>query len=69
MFSGCWRAWGYNVYIIIVGAGEIGTPLVELATQFGNEVVAIEKSDENTPSAPNRLGVRHRRDRDTDPFD
>jgi Trk K+ transport system NAD-binding subunit len=57
------------MYIIIVGAGEIGTALVGLATQFGNEVVAIEKSDENTPSAPNRLGVRHRRDRDTDPFD
>ncbi|WP_440007948.1 potassium channel family protein [Halomicrococcus sp. SG-WS-1] len=30
------------MYIIIVGAGEIGTPLIEMATRQGNEVVVIE---------------------------
>jgi len=33
------------MYIIIVGAGDIGTPLIELATGSGHEVVVIE-SDE-----------------------
>jgi trk system potassium uptake protein TrkA len=31
------------MYIIIVGAGDIGTPLIEIATGSGNEVVVIEK--------------------------
>jgi trk system potassium uptake protein TrkA len=31
------------MYIIIVGAGDIGTPLIEIATDTGNEVVVIEK--------------------------
>ena len=31
------------MYIIIVGAGDIGTPLIEIATRSGNEVVVIEK--------------------------
>lgn len=30
------------MYIIIVGAGEIGTPLIEMATDKGHEVVVIE---------------------------
>lgn len=34
------------MYIIIVGAGDIGTPLVEIATREGNEVVVIESNDE-----------------------
>ena len=38
------------MYIIIVGAGDIGTPLIDIATRSGNEVVVIErdtrKSDE-----------------------
>jgi trk system potassium uptake protein TrkA len=31
------------VYIIIVGAGDIGTPLIDIATESGNEVVVIEQ--------------------------
>lgn len=31
------------MYIIIVGAGDIGSPLIDIATRSGNEVVAIEK--------------------------
>ncbi|WP_128906663.1 potassium channel family protein [Halorubrum amylolyticum] len=31
------------MYIIIVGAGDIGTPLIDIATRAGNEVVVIEK--------------------------
>jgi trk system potassium uptake protein TrkA len=30
------------MYIIIVGAGQIGTPLIELATGEGNEIVVVE---------------------------
>jgi len=31
------------VYLIIVGAGDIGTPLIEIAARAGNEVVVIER--------------------------
>ncbi|WP_262181017.1 potassium channel family protein [Haloarcula laminariae] len=31
------------MYIVIVGAGDIGTPLIEIATAGGNEVVVIER--------------------------
>jgi len=31
------------MYIVIVGAGDIGTPLVQIATAGGNEVVVIER--------------------------
>lgn len=31
------------MYIVIIGAGAIGTPLIEIATGTGNEVVVIEK--------------------------
>ncbi|GGM49059.1 potassium channel family protein [Haloarcula argentinensis] len=31
------------MYIIIVGAGDIGSPLINIATRTGNEVVVIEK--------------------------
>ncbi|MFC6718861.1 potassium channel family protein [Natrialbaceae archaeon GCM10025810] len=34
------------MYIIIVGAGDIGTPLVDIATRSGNEVVVIERDEE-----------------------
>ena len=34
------------MYIIIVGAGDIGTPLIEIATRSGNEVVVIERDEE-----------------------
>ena len=36
------------MYIIIVGAGDIGTPLIDIATRSGNEVVVIER---DTPKA------------------
>ncbi|PSP88998.1 TrkA family potassium uptake protein [Halobacteriales archaeon QS_4_69_34] len=32
------------MYIIIVGAGDIGTPLIDTATRSGNEVVVIERN-------------------------
>jgi len=32
------------MYIIIVGAGNIGTPLTDIATRAGNEVVVIERN-------------------------
>ncbi|MFB6126555.1 MAG: TrkA family potassium uptake protein [Halolamina sp.] len=31
------------MYIIIVGAGDIGSPLIDIATRSGNEVVVIER--------------------------
>jgi len=33
------------MYIVIVGAGDIGTPLIDIATRSGNEVVVIERDD------------------------
>ena len=33
------------MYIVIVGAGNIGSPLIEIATAGGNEVVVIEKDE------------------------
>lgn len=32
------------MYIIIIGAGDIGTPLIDIATKAGNEVVVIERN-------------------------
>ena len=34
------------MYVIIVGAGDIGRPLIDVATRSGNEVVVIERDDE-----------------------
>jgi len=34
------------MYIIIVGAGDIGRPLIDIATRSGNEVVVIENDSE-----------------------
>lgn len=34
------------MYIIIVGAGEIGAPLIGIATRTGNEVVVVEQNEE-----------------------
>ena len=39
------------MYLIIVGAGEIGTPLIEMATKQGNEVVVIEHDRERADRA------------------
>ena len=33
------------MYIIIVGAGDIGTPLIDIATKSGNDVVVIERDE------------------------
>ncbi|WP_181691716.1 TrkA family potassium uptake protein [Natronomonas sp. LN261] len=33
------------MYIVVVGAGDIGTPLIEIAIRSGNEVVVIEKDE------------------------
>lgn len=34
------------MYLIIVGAGDIGTPLIEVATRSGDEVVVVERDEE-----------------------
>ncbi len=39
------------MYIVIVGAGDIGDPLIEIATAGGNEVVVIERDDERAERA------------------
>ena len=39
------------MYVIVVGAGDIGTPLVKLATESGNEVVVIERDEERADRA------------------
>ncbi|MGB9932293.1 potassium channel family protein [Haloarcula amylolytica] len=39
------------MYIVIVGAGDIGSPLLEIATAGGNEVVAIERDEERAERA------------------
>mgnify|MGYP000675237692 CR=1 FL=1 len=31
------------MYLIVVGAGDIGTPLIDIATRSGNEVVVVER--------------------------
>jgi len=39
------------MYIVIVGAGDIGTPLIEIATGGGNEVVVIERDEARAEEA------------------
>jgi len=39
------------MYLIVVGAGDIGTPLIDLATESGNEVVVIERDEERAERA------------------
>ncbi|WP_254545303.1 potassium channel family protein [Halomarina pelagica] len=39
------------MYIVIVGAGDIGTPLTEIATRGGNEVVVIERDERKAERA------------------
>jgi trk system potassium uptake protein TrkA len=39
------------MYLVIVGAGDIGTPLIEIATTGGNEVVVIERNEERAERA------------------
>jgi trk system potassium uptake protein TrkA len=38
------------MYIIIVGAGNIGTPLIDIATRSGNEVAVIERDTQRADS-------------------
>ncbi len=39
------------MYIVIIGAGDIGTPLIKIATTGGNEVVVIESEEERAEQA------------------
>lgn len=39
------------MYIVIVGAGEFGAPLIEIATQGGNEVVVVERDEAKAEAA------------------
>ncbi|WP_435128525.1 potassium channel family protein [Halobaculum sp. D14] len=43
------------MYIVIVGAGDIGTPLIEMATHGGNEVVVVEKNASKAETAANEF--------------
>jgi trk system potassium uptake protein TrkA len=43
------------MYIVIVGAGNIGTPLIDIATRSGNEVVVIEGNRERAEDAANQF--------------
>lgn len=43
------------MYLIVVGAGAIGTPLTDIATRKGNEVVVIERNRERAETAANRF--------------
>jgi trk system potassium uptake protein TrkA len=43
------------MYLIIVGAGDIGTPLIDIATRSGNEVVVIERDEERADRAADRF--------------
>ncbi|WP_436934509.1 potassium channel family protein [Halovenus marina] len=42
------------MYIVVVGAGDIGRPLIEMATADGNEVVVIERERERAEAASER---------------
>ncbi|WP_049947582.1 potassium channel family protein [Candidatus Halobonum tyrrellensis] len=43
------------MYLVIVGGGNIGTPLTEMATVGGNEVVVIERDPEKAERAAGRF--------------
>ena len=43
------------MYIVIVGAGDIGTPLIGIATEGGNEVVVIESDEGRAELAASRF--------------
>ncbi len=40
-----------TMYIVIVGAGNIGTPLIEIATAGGNDVVVVERDEKKAEQA------------------
>ncbi|RRJ30377.1 potassium channel family protein [Halocatena pleomorpha] len=41
------------MYLIVVGAGDIGTQLIDIATQSGNEVVVVERDRKRAETAAN----------------
>lgn len=41
------------MYIVIVGAGNIGTPLTQIATTGGNEVVVVEQDEQKAETVAN----------------
>ncbi|WP_458190802.1 potassium channel family protein [Haladaptatus sp. NG-WS-4] len=43
------------MYIIIIGAGDIGTPLIDIATRSGNEVVVIERDEKRANRAADQF--------------
>lgn len=43
------------MYLIVVGAGNIGTQLIDIATQSGNEVVVIERDRERAETAASQF--------------
>lgn len=43
------------MYIVVVGAGDIGSSLIEIATRGGNEVVVIEKNAAKAEAAANQF--------------
>lgn len=43
------------MYIIIIGAGDIGTPLIDIATRSGNEVVVIERDEKRANQAADQF--------------
>lgn len=43
------------MYIVIVGAGNIGSPLIDIATRGGNEVVVIEDDQERAEDAASQF--------------
>jgi trk system potassium uptake protein TrkA len=43
------------MYLIIVGAGNIGAPLIDIATRSGNEVVVIERNRERAENAADQF--------------
>ena len=43
------------MYLIIIGAGDIGTPLIDIATRSGNEVVVIERDEKRANRAADQF--------------
>jgi len=43
------------MYLIIIGAGDIGTPLIDIATKSGNEVVVIERDETRADRAADQF--------------
>lgn len=39
------------IYTIVIGAGDIGTPLIRIATAGGNDVVVVEREEQRADEA------------------